>query len=324
MQIMKPLTLSLITTGLFSAFNVSAATETTLLTCNGCSPTQMEAVTQHHLRTHKDEFIAVVDYQNEQASKFQVNAVTNKYGKTVHELTTVELTTDEADNINAVIEARKALLAFMPESVVVNPESTEGTDGTKSHFHAHTLKAKPSFNFDYQYLYYGSFKQQANVYDFMQASYLRNKAYHEYFGDNYTTYLFSTLSKALISFKLPYEIYDGIGLHMNIQFENANHEPIGSAQVAIDPKKETFNVISASDADNNTVPVKKEDISGQMFAFGSDDNKAAFDSYIAQFSTATEKCQSVNNRQLGEVSLHTYQCIASDKVETSKETAKAK
>ncbi|WP_298771283.1 hypothetical protein [uncultured Shewanella sp.] len=320
MQIIKPLTLSLLATGLFSAVNVSAATETTLLTCNGCSPTQMEAVTQHHLRTHKDEVIAVVDYQNEQASKFQVNQVTNKYGKTVNELMTVDLTAEESDNINAIIEARKALVALMPESVVVTPEAT---DGTKSHFHAHMLTTKPSFNFDYQYLYYGSFTQQVNVYDFMQASYLRNKAYHEYFGDNYTTYLFSTLSKALISFKLPYDIYDGIGLHMNIQFENANHESTGSAQVAIDPKKETFNVISASDADKNTIPVKKEEIAGQMFAFTSNDNKAAFDSYIEQFSSATEKCQSVNNRQLGEVSLHTYQC-SETKAETATETASAK
>ncbi|WP_299008201.1 hypothetical protein [uncultured Shewanella sp.] len=307
MQMIKPLTLSLLATGLFSAVNVSAATETTLLTCNGCSPTQMEAVTQHHLRTHKDEFIAVVDYQNEQASKFQVNPVTNKYGKTVNQLTAVELTTEEADNIKAVIEARKALVELMPESVVINPEAT---DGTKSHFHAHTLKTKPSFNFDYQYLYYGSFKQQVNVYDFMQASYLRNKAYHEYFGDNYATYLFSMLSKALISFKLPMDVYDGIGLHLNIQFENANQAYLGTAQVAIDPKKETFNVISASDADKNTVPVKKEDIAGQMFAFSSDDNKAAFDSYIEQFASASEKCQSVSSRQLGEVSLHAYQCNA--------------
>lgn len=307
MQIIKPLTLSLLTTGLLSAFSVSAS-ETTLLTCNGCSPTKMEAVTQYHLRTHKDEFIVVADYQNETVIKFQVHPVNNKLGKQVNELTPVDLTADESNNIDAIIEARKALAQLLPDVVKVNTKMGAPRRSLLS-------DSKTSFNFDYQYLYYGSFTQDVNVYDFMQASFLRNNAYQEYFGGNHGTYIFSTLSKALISFRLPYDIYDGIGLHLNIQFKDENQQPLGTAQVAIDPTKETFNVIAATDADNNSIPMASEQLNDQSFVFSSDENKRIFDQYIEKFSTASGTCSSVSKRDFRDISLYTYQCTATSTID---------
>ncbi|MCL1123554.1 hypothetical protein [Shewanella surugensis] len=301
MKKITALILSLFSLGLFSASSALADPTPTLLTCNGCSLAQMESVSRNYFNKSQDEFIAVVDHHNEMGIKFHVSLQENAFGKTVSQLTVIELTAEESDNIEAMIEARKALAQFLPESVKLSPKTATLTKSLLD-------STKTSFNFDYQYLYYGSFTQTANVYDFMQASFLRNNAYQAYFGGYGGTYFFSLLSKALISFKLPYGIYDGLGLHINIQFEDDNQQSLGIAQVAIDPAKETFNVIAATDADNNSIPVDKEQLSGQSFIFSSDENKIIFDQYIEQFSSATEKCQSVSKRDYHDISLYTYQC----------------
>lgn len=291
-------------TSVIATFNV-AASSVDVSVCNDCSASQIERSAERNARGFGHNHVIVVDFVKKSAKKFSVINDENRHGEPITDTYEVAMSNDEIHDVAILHEYRKEAIRVIK---VAEQKSAQKFPSSQKSSSVQSNKD------DIEYVYVGEMKWKGNPYDFSRESFTRNAAYQYYFADD-TKDLTKLISSTFGKIKFPNLSKMGVSIKIKFYSDSLGEVEAGSAIVSIDTTRERMEVLSAIDADNNSVPFSKYQVSGQKFQFSSEGNKNRFEGYVGSLfgsgsitggvsgGCAVSKVVKRGNRYI-----YTYQC----------------
>lgn len=293
-------------------FSFEASATIRLVPCNGCSVEGMKRAAELSQNRSGSSYIAVVNFRDSTAQKFYTSLRFGDYGERVTNATAVNFTTDEQHDIDLYFRFREALADYIAN---FSGPLYESSIDTKSGYISSSKSQQfyNSANDDSTYVYGGVVKVKGDPYNFLSSSFMRNDVY-DWFMNGAKGDVLEILGSSLQAVQIP--TGQDLDLYLKVVFytspealDNGNQN--GKIKVALDTINEVFVIMSAKDADNNSIPIVKDELGGE-YRFKFNENAEAFLRYInLMFDStlgSTPACVVTSRRTVGDNYIYTYRC----------------
>ena len=308
----KTILLSAIALLLSLLFSFEASATIRLVPCNGCSAEGMQRAAELSQNRIGSSNIAVVNFRDYTAQKFFTSLRFGDYGEPVTNATAVNFTTDEQHDIDLYFRFREALGDYIAN---FSGPLYESSIETKSGYISSNKSQRfyNSSNDEPGYVYGGVVKVKGDPYNFLSSSFKRNDVY-DWFMNGAKGNVLEILDSSLQAVEIP--TGKDLDLYLDVVFytssedlDNGNQN--GKVKVALDTINEVFVIMSAKDADNNSIPIVKDELGGE-YRFKFNENSEVFLRYInLMFDStpgSTPACVVTSRRMVGDNFIYTYRC----------------
>lgn len=264
--------------------------------CNDCSESQQIRAAEREGRGWGYNQVIVVDIIHESSRKFSVINDEDRHGEPTTNTYQVAMTNDEIHDVRAVYDYRRELIN------VIKRAEQKG----QIQFPSAQRSAASKNNDDTNFYYMGEVPAKGNPYDFIRTTMIKNDLYDYHFAGD-TGLLTQIVSSSFNKIKIPK--MNDLGVKLTIQFysDSLGQVKNGSVEVAIDLNRKRFDVLSARDVDNNSVPIKKSQVNGHDFGFATGDRQNTFNTYI-EHMFSSGGCTFKKGEKLGNRYIFTYSC----------------
>ena len=305
---------------LFTAIVVIAATLVSyeasatikLIPCNGCTYDDMKRTAELSQKRVGSSNKAVVNFRNATAHKFRTSLEIDGDGEPVTNSTPVSFSTNEQRDIDLYFRFRDALGAYIAN---FSYQLYDSSLDSKTHIISPTHPQYSLNTFDNKsgYVSKGVILVKGSPYEFLSASYQRNDVYDWFIGGAKKDVL-AILDSSLQAVEIP--TGKDLDLYLDVVFYTSsedldNGKQNGKVKVALDTINEVFVIMSAKDADKNSIPIVKDELKGK-YRFKHNENSEVFLRYInLMFDSApgsTPACVVTSGSEVGDNFIYTYRC----------------
>jgi hypothetical protein len=229
--------------------NVFASVKT--LVCNDCSELSMSQTALKEAVEFTLPCIIVVDIKNKVAQKYRVEQ--NNHTKPI--LHPIDMSTIEQREVNLLYSYTDELVSTIKKAEQKNQLQPARTLPT-------SIAKTPIAYTDKHLVYAGHIDGNGSIYDFLQASYLRNDLHDVYFKEHIPA-LKAASSMALKAIQIP--SMNDLGVFLTIDFnstEEFNQPQNSFLNVSLDIVSSSFFIQGGRDGFNNSIPMTIKSATG--------------------------------------------------------------
>ena len=302
---------------LIGVFSLSCLAATDSLTCNGCSTNGMENLAAFSQQRSGSSYVVIFDFDNRQVKKYYRSLRFSSFGEPIRNAVNVELSYEEQFDANLILEFRQEVILLLKNKSVAmfvsNDAETDymGTDSSQSIAAFSRVEISNQESTSSVLKDVGGFDVKGDPYTFLSRSSFRNNAFDYYLNQDGS--LFSELiDSALDAVRIP--TGKDMGLYVTINFYESADKSIyhGSVKAAIDFTNDVFIIMSAKDADNNSIPLKVSDLNNEFVFKNKSNGETIFLNYINLLFDShgghTPNCVVTSHRTQGDQHIFTYSC----------------
>jgi hypothetical protein len=273
--------------------NVFASVKT--LVCNDCSELSMSQTALKEAVEFTLPYIIVVDIKNKVAQKYRVEQ--NNHTKPI--LHPIDMSTIEQREVNLFYSYTDELVSTIKKAEQKNQLQPARTLPI-------SIAKMPIAYTDKHLVYAGHIDGNGSIYDFLQASYLRNDLHDVYFKEHIPA-LKAANPMALKAIKIP--SMNDLGVFLTIDFnstEEFNQPQNSFLNISLDIVSSSFFIQGGRDGFNNSIPMTIKSATG-VFYFADMGEKDKFEAYIR--TLANSDCAfSVSENQVDDKYIYQYIC----------------
>lgn len=299
---MKLLSNLLFAAGLLLAANQAHAVLDSI-PCNGCTDSGMQSAAKISQKRIGSGYVAVFNFTENSAKKFYRSLRFNDYGEPVRAAYEVNFTGDEQHDVDLILQFRQDF----QQSMLDKQLDMYQKEATNTPYIGTTVYSTSSTT----YKYAGSIDVKGNPYDFLSRSAFRNNTF-DYYMQGDSAKFSELLDSALDAVRVP--TGSEMELYIDINFYDGPDKSINNGTVKASPDfiNDVFTIMSAKDADNNSIPLDKYKAANGELGFKNKINaEEVYLNYINLLwssSGSNVTCVVTNSRVVGDTVYYTYRC----------------